>query len=181
MRINKENAIGLVIDVQENKFNQLSNKETFLKNTLNVINGLKILGVPLIVTQQNTEVQGATVQEINQAIGNFSYIEKSHFSCYREPAFIRVLNRVGKRNVVIVGTEAHICIMQTALDLIYNNFNPVVVADAIDSVREEDRKLALWRMRDVGAVMATTESILFELCRETGIPEYEQLVNLLRK
>lgn len=180
MRINKENAIGLVVDIQEKKFKKLSNKETFLKNTLKVISGLKILGIPLIVTQQDTEIHGETIQEINQAIGNFSYIEKSHFSCYREPAFIRVLNRVGKRNVVIVGTEAHICIMQTALDLIYNNFNPVVVVDAIDSVKEEDRKLSLWRMRDVGAIMATSESILFELCRKSDTPEYEQLDKLLR-
>lgn len=180
MRINKENTIGLVLDLQENIFDQLDEKDLFLKNTLKVIQGLRILNVPLLVTQQNTPELGNTIKEVSQAIGNFSYIEKSHFSCYREPAFIRVLNRIGKRNVVIVGAEAHICIMQTTLDLIYNNFNPVVVADSIASRKAADKKLSLWRMRDVGAVMATNESILFELCRQSGTPEYDQLKELLR-
>lgn len=181
MRINKENTIGLVIDMQENLVNGLYNKDTAINGCLQVINGLKILGVPIMVTQQYTEENGGTIPEINQSIGNFSYIEKKQFSCYREPSFIRVLNRVGKRNVVMIGAEAHISVLQTTLDLMYNNFNPVIIIDAIGASTEDNKKTAFWRMRDIGAVMSTTESILFELCREAGTSEYEEIIKLVNR
>ena len=134
MRINRENTIGLVIDIQEKLVPNIVNHENIVKNTICLLKGLKLLKVPIVVTQQNTKGLGNTVPEINKTIGNFSYIEKMTFSCYREPAFIRVLNRVGKRNVILMGLEAHVCILQTTLDLLYNNFNPVLIEDCIGSV-----------------------------------------------
>ncbi|MGD2035117.1 MAG: isochorismatase family protein, partial [Bacteroidales bacterium] len=97
------------------------------------------------------------------------------------PAFIKVLNRIGKRNVIIMGVEAHICILQTALDLLYNNFNPVIVEDCIGSSHDEDKKVAVWRMRDVGSVITSSESILFELCREAGTQEFDELLKLVKE
>lgn len=181
MRINKDNTIGLVIDVQEGSIPGIENRESFISNCLKIIEGIKILNIPIVVTQQQTDVYGSTISELSSAIGNFSYIEKRHFSCYREPNFIRVLNRIGKRNVVMIGMETHISIMQTTLDLLYNNFNPVVVTSCVVSRNAEDRQTALWRMRDVGAIMSTTESILFELCRETGTPEFQKISTLLNR
>lgn len=181
MRINRENTIGLVIDMQEKLVPAIDDKETMLKNSLKLLDGLKLFNIPIVVTQQNTAGLGATVPEINKAIGNFSYIEKNTFSCYREPAFIRVLNRIGKRNVVIMGVEAHICILQTTLDLLYNNFNPVILEDCIGSCSENDKRVAIWRMRDVGSVITTSESMLFELCREAGTDEFTQLLKLLKE
>jgi nicotinamidase-related amidase len=181
MRINRENTIGLVIDMQEKLMPAIAEKNAVLNNTLKLLHGLKIFKIPIVVTQQNTTALGATVAQINDTIGNFSYIEKNTFSCYREPAFIRVLNRIGKRNVVIMGVEAHICILQTTLDLIYNNFNPVIVEDCIGSCNENDKKVAIWRMRDVGSVITTSESMLYELCRESGTDEFKKLLKLLKE
>ncbi len=181
MRINRENTIGLVIDMQEKLIPAIAYKEDLQNNSLKLIAGLKLFKIPIVVTQQNTEGLGPTITEINEAIGNFSYIEKNTFSCYREPAFIRVLNRIGKRNVVMMGVEAHICILQTTLDLIYNNFNPVIVEDCIGASNENDKKVAIWRMRDVGSVITTSESMLFELCREAGTDEFKELLNLLKE
>lgn len=180
MRINKENTIGLVIDMQEKLVPHMSEKESLIENSLKMIHGLKALQVPIVVTQQYTKGLGSTIPEINEAIGNFSYIEKMAFSCYREASFIRIMNRIGKRNVVIVGVEAHVCVLQTTLDLLYNNFNPVVVTDAISSRKPDDKKISLWRMRDVAAVMTTTESILLELCREAGTPEFKTISKLIK-
>jgi nicotinamidase-related amidase len=180
MRLNKENTIGLVIDMQEKLLPHIHNHEEILKSNLTVVQGLKALNVPIVVTQQYTKGLGNSISTLSEAIGNFSYIEKSTFSCYREPAFIKVMNRSGKRNVLIMGIESHICVLQTALDLLYNNFNPVIVTDAIGSRNEEDKKIALWRMRDVGCIMTTTESILFELCRKAGTPEFKEISNLVK-
>lgn len=181
MRINRENTIGLVIDMQEKLVPAIADQNVMLNNTLKLLAGLKLFHIPIVVTQQNTQGLGATVHQINDVIGNFSYIEKNTFSCYREPAFIRVLNRIGKRNVVMVGVEAHICILQTTLDLLYNNFNPVIVEDCIGSCRKNDKQVAIWRMRDVGSIITTSESMLFELCREAGTEEFDALLNLLKE
>ena len=159
MRINRENTIGLVIDMQEKLIPTIDKKDELIRNSLKLMAGLKRVKMPVVVTQQNTRGLGSTIPEINEAIGNFSYIEKNTFSCYREPAFIRVLNRIGKRNVVIIGVESHICILQTSLDLLYNNFNPVIVEDCIGSCDENDKRVAVWRMRDVGSVITTSESM----------------------
>ena len=181
MRINRENTIGLVIDMQEKLVPTIDNKKVIVTRTLQLLKGLNLFKVPIVVTQQNTKGLGATIPEINKAIGNFSYIEKNTFSCYREPAFIKVLNRIGKRNVIIMGIEAHVCILQTALDLLYNNFNPVIVDDCIGSNRENDKMVAVWRMRDVGSVITTSESILLELCRESGTQEFDELLKLIKE
>jgi hypothetical protein len=181
MRISHENAIGLVIDIQEKLLPSIIDNKSIIKNSICLLHGFKVLKVPALVTQQNTKGLGPTVPEINRAIGNFSYIEKMTFSCYREPSFIRVLNRIGKRNVIIMGLEAHICVLQTTIDLLYNNFNPVIVDDCIGSSTENDKKVAVWRMRDVGAVVTTCESILFELCREAGTAEFKEILKLLKE
>jgi nicotinamidase-related amidase len=181
MRINRENTIGLVIDMQENLMPTIIENGEIVRNSLKLLSGLKIFKIPIVVTQQNTKSLGATIPEINKMIGNFSYIEKMTFSCYREPAFIRVLNRIGKRNVIMLGVEAHVCILQTALDLLYNNFNPVIVEDCIGSSNENDKKVAVWRMRDVGSVISTSESMLYELCREAGTDEFKELLKLVKE
>lgn len=180
MRINKENTIGLVIDMQEKLLPHMANTEDVTRACLTTVKGLRALSVPIVVTQQYTKGLGNSIAELNEAIGNFSYIEKQTFSCYREPSFIKVMNRSGKRNIIIMGIESHICVMQTALDLLYNNFTPVIVVDAISSRKEEDKQIALWRMRDVGCIMTTTESILFELCRTSGAPEFKEISKLVK-
>jgi nicotinamidase-related amidase len=180
MRINRENTIGLVIDLQEKLVDTIIDHNRIIKNSVVLLNGLKIMNVPVIVTQQNTRGLGPTIQEINTAAGNFSYIEKTSFSCYREPSFIKVLHRIGKRNVIIMGIESHICVMQTALDLLYNNYNPVIVEDCIGSADENDKRVALWRMRDIGSLVTTCESILYELCQKSGTEEFKAILKLIK-
>ncbi len=180
MRLNKENTIGLVIDMQEKLLPHMHNAKSVTASCLTMVKGLRALNVPIVVTQQYTKGLGNSIPELNEAIGNFSYIEKLTFSCYREPSFIKVMNRTGKRNVVIMGIESHICVLQTALDLLYNNFNPVIVSDAISSRKEQDKEVAMGRMRDVGCIMTTTESILFELCRIAGTPEFKEISKLVK-
>jgi nicotinamidase-related amidase len=180
MRLNKENTIAIVVDVQEKLLPHMFNNDEILANCLKMVNGLRAMNVPIVVTQQYTKGLGNTIDEISTAIENFSFIEKLTFSCYREPSFIKVLNRSGKRNVIIMGIESHVCVLQTALDLLYNNFNPIVVTDAIGSRKQNDMKITLWRMRDVGCVMTTTESILFELCIQAGTEEFKTISKLVK-
>lgn len=180
MRLYKENTIGLVIDMQEKLLPHMSNPTEVKDNCIKMVKGLNILKIPTIVTQQYTKGLGPTVNEVNELIENFSFIEKNTFSCYRETDFIKVLNKSEKRNVLIMGIEAHVCVLQTALDLLYNNFNPVIVTNAIDSRNPNDKQVAIWRMRDIGCIMTTYESILFELCKEAGTDEFKAISKLVK-
>jgi nicotinamidase-related amidase len=181
MRINRENTIGLVVDMQEKILPIIDRNQEVINHSLLMIKGLKNLQIPIIVTQQNSKSLGPTISEISAIIGNYSYIDKMSFSCYNEPDFVKVLNRFGKKNIIILGVEAHVCILQTVLDLLYNNYNPVVVEDCIGSSRENDKRVSLWRMRDVGAIITTYESILLELCREAGTNEFRSLLKLFKE
>jgi len=180
MRVYKENTIAVVIDMQEKLLPHMHESEKVKNNCITLVKGLKALNIPIVVTQQYTKGLGPTVTDMNEAIGNFSYIEKSTFSCYRETDFIKVLNKSGKRNVIIMGIEAHVCVLQTTLDLLYNNFNPIVVTNAISSRNPEDKQVALWRMRDIGSIMTTYESILFELCKKAGTEEFKAISKLVK-
>lgn len=180
MRIYKENTIAVVIDFQEKLLPHMENAETIKDNAIKLLKGLKALEIPIIVTQQYTKGLGDTVSDVSEAIDNFSYIEKSTFSCYSQTDFIKELNKSGKKNVIIMGIESHVCVLQTALDLLYNNFNPVIITNAISSRKQEDKETALWRMRDVGCIMSTYESILFELCRKAGTEEFKTISKLVK-
>ncbi len=180
MRINRENTIAIVIDMQEKLLPHIDNHEAIKDNCIKLIRGLKIMDVPMLVTQQYTKGLGPTVTEVTEAIENLSYIEKTTFSCYREPNFVDLLQSSAKRNVIIVGIESHVCVLQTTLDLIYNNYNPIVLTDATGSRHAEDRRISHWRMRDVGAIMSTTESILFELLKQAGSDEFKAISKLVK-
>jgi isochorismate hydrolase len=90
------------------------------------------------------------------------------------------MNRSGRRNVLIIGIEAHICVLQTALDLLYNNFTPIVIADATGSRKNYDKEIALDRLRDAGCIISTTESVLFELCGKAGTDEFKAISQLVK-
>jgi nicotinamidase-related amidase len=181
MRINRENAVALVIDFQEKLIPAIGDANGIIRNSVMLIKALKILHVPILVTQQNTKGLGSTVPGISEAIDDFRWFEKMTFSCLREPEFKKALEQTEKHHIIILGLEAHICVLQSALDLFYNNYSPMIVEDCIGSSNVNDKRVALWRMRDVGALVTTSESILFELCREAGTDEFKEILKLIKE
>ena len=125
MRILRENTIGLVIDIQERLVSVMEESEQLVENCSKLIQGLQILGLPLLVTQQYTKGLGETIDEIKSLIPDFQYIEKKDFSCLDEPVFAEKLALSGAKNVIICGIESHVCVLQTALDLKASGYNPV--------------------------------------------------------
>jgi nicotinamidase-related amidase len=181
MTINRENTIGLVIDMQEKILPIIDKNEVLIKNSLTLIKGMTELQIPIIVTQQNTKNLGQTISDISELISDYSYIDKMAFSCYREPVFKKVLNQIGKKNIIILGIEAHVCVLQTVLDLASNNFIPVVIEDCIGSSTANDKKVSLWRMKSAKAIISTWESILMELCGEAGTDEFRALLKIVKE
>jgi nicotinamidase-related amidase len=180
MRIERDNSIGLVIDIQERLVPVMNSKDFFLENTGRLIIGLQELNIPLLVTQQYTKGLGETVSEISTLINQLNPIEKSSFSCYDEPVFVKALENTGVKNVIICGIESHVCVLQTAIDLKTAGFNPVVVFDCISSRTKQNMKLAIERFRYEGIIVASCESILFELTRGASDPAFKAISKLLK-
>lgn len=180
MRILKENTIGLVIDIQERLVPVMEEKELLVENCGKLIQGLQVLGVPLLVTQQYTKGLGETIPEIKSLISDFQYIEKKDFSCFDEPACSEKLVATGAKHVIICGIESHVCVLQTAIDLKEAGYVPVVVMDCISSRSFDNVDLAAERFRYEGILMTSLESVLFELTRSAGAPGFKEISKLVK-
>lgn len=176
MKIERNKTAALVIDYQEKLVPVMHEKESLIQNSSLLLAGLELLGIPMVVTQQYTKGLGMTVKDIVDAMRTEEYVDKISFS-----AFECVKDQLkDKKFVIICGIEAHICVLQTVLDLIAEGYIPVVVADCISSRKSIDRKMALKRMRDEGAIVTTYESVLFELLKVAGTDESKRIQRLIK-
>ncbi len=180
MRILIEDTVGLVIDFQERLLPHMHGKQELVENTIRLIEGLKVLEVPLLVTEQYRKGLGMTAPEISGLFAPFNPLEKMAFSCCDDQAIGRALDDSGRKTVVICGIEAHVCVLQTAVDLMERGCRPVVVGDCISSRKPSDKQTALERMMHEGAVITSCESILFELCRTAGTDQFRVISKLVK-
>ena len=176
MRILRGKTAALVIDYQEKLVPVMHEKERLIQNSCILLAGLEALGIPMAVTQQYTKGLGMTVEEITEACKEIEYAEKITFSAFNHIEY----DIKGKKYIIVCGIEAHICVLQTVLDLIEEGYIPVVVEDCISSRKPNDKKIALKRMRDAGAIITTYESVLFELLQQAGTAEAKVIQRLIK-
>ena len=181
MRILREKTAAVVVDIQERLLPHIHEGDIILRNCLKLIEGLKILSVPVIVTQQYTRGLGPTVPSIIQMFPEFRYIEKISFSCCEEPAFKKEMDLLGKTDIIICGIESHVCVLQTCLDLLAGGRRPVVVEDCVSSRKPNDKHIAIERMRQEGACITTVESLLFELARVAGNETFKSISGIVKE
>lgn len=176
MRIIREEAAAVVIDYQEKLVPAMHKKEELIRNSQILLKGLKILGVPMCVTQQYTKGLGMTVSEIQEAVGTKAYMDKISFST----ADVIAEQIQGKKYVILCGIEAHICVLQTLIDLKAKGYVPVLVEDCISSRKKNDKKMAIKRAIQEGAIVTTHEAVLFELLKEAGTEESKAIQRLIK-
>jgi nicotinamidase-related amidase len=179
-RITRAKAGLVVVDIQERFVPVIHELQRMVQNSLRLINGVGILRLPILATEQYREGLGATVPEIASAIPNFAPMEKNSFSCCSAPGFVEALRAKGVQDVILCGIEAHVCVCQTCLGLLDAGFRPFVVADAISSRTPENHRLGVERMRDAGAVIVSTEMILFELLERAGTDEFKRMLKVVK-
>lgn len=176
MRIEADKTIAVVVDFQEKLVPVMYEKEECIHNASILLEGLKILGIPMVVTQQYTKGLGMTVEPVREAVGSDEYVDKIAFSVYDD-----VKEKLeGKQFVIVCGIESHICVLQTVIDLKANGYVPVLVVDCVSSRKEKDKKIALKRARDEGAILTTYESVLFELLRVAGTETSKKIQKLIK-
>lgn len=179
-RISRDKAGLLVIDIQERLLPAIAGKEGVLQNAIRLIRGASILRVPVFSTEQYRKGLGASVPEIAALLTAPGPIEKMTFSSCGADGLLSCLKEKNTHDAVLCGIEAHVCVCQTALDLLENGFRVFVVADAIGSRTVENHRLGLDRMQDAGCIIVSTEMILFELLERAGTDEFKQVLALVK-
>lgn len=175
-----DDALLLVVDLQAKLLPAIHEHERVLTACGRMIRAAHVMHVPVLATEQYRAGLGPTVPAIAELLADAPVIEKLTFSaCGIEPVRTR-LAEAKRSQVIVIGIEAHVCIQQTVLDLLEAGYAPMVPADAVSSRRPFDAEVALRRMTQAGAVVTTTESLIFELCREAGTPLFKELLPLVK-
>lgn len=178
MRISAEDTICLIVDYQEKILPVMAERERLVDTSVKLLKGLRILGVPMVMTAQYSKGLGLNIPEICEAAGVQEHIEKDSFSSMDEKKVCDAI--AGKKNVIVCGIEAHICVLQTVIDLKAMGYQPILVEDCISSRKLHDKEIALLRARDEGAILTTYESLLFELTRFSGTEQFKQISKLVK-
>lgn len=179
-RIVRDKAVLAVVDIQERLLPAIFEKERVVENAVRLIKGAAVLGLPIVVTEQYAKGLGPTVVEVAEAIPGFSPLEKLTFSSFRTEGFREMLQNCGAEDVIVCGIEAHVCVTQTCLDLLDSGLTPFVAVDAVSSRLPENWRLGVERLRDAGAILVSTEMILFELLGRAGTDEFRQILPLVK-
>ncbi len=181
MRVLKEDSLAVCVDIQERLFPHIHNHEQLKKNTEILVQGLKELNVPMVVTEQYKKGLGDTIEGIKEMVTDYPSFEKKAFSCCDDAPFSHKLEEGSfKKFVILFGIEAHICLMQTAIDLKAKGHQPVVVEDCVGSRNPENKRIAINRMLQEGVIVTSYESILFELCRYAGSDVFKAISKLVK-
>jgi len=169
----------LVVDVQEKLVGAIAGGARVVWNVRRLVDGAKLLGLPVVATEQYPEGLGPTVTVLAERLGALP--SKTSFSCGGCPGLFQGLRDRGVCKILICGIETHVCVAQTAMDLLADGWRVYVAVDAVGSRFELDHRVALERMDSSGAVLTTTEAALFEWCETAGSPEFKQISRLAKE
>jgi nicotinamidase-related amidase len=172
----------VVVDIQEKLLPPIFNKEQLVRNTQLLIRLAKLLSLPVVATTQYSKGLGGTVPEIASLLDGIATYDKLEFSCFGSDQFCGELKSFpGKRNTLLVcGMEAHICVTQTVLAALNRGYLVHVAADAIGSRAESNWQVGLRRMEVAGAVISSTEMMMYELMRASGTPVFKEMLKYLK-
>jgi nicotinamidase-related amidase len=175
-----ENTTLLIIDIQGNLAHLMHGKELLFKNVQKLIKGIQILGIPILWVEQNPQGLGPTIPEIADILSNIQPISKMSFSSCRNDDFLQALNALNRKQVLVAGIEAHVCVYQTAADIVDIGYEVQVVTDAVSSRNVENKEIGLQRMRDSGVSLTSVETALFELLKVAEGEPFKEILKIVK-
>ncbi len=179
--INIEDTAVVLIDIQERLVNMLNKQEPVVKATTRLINAAAIMNIPAIITEQYPQGLGKTIMDITSVMNeNTPIIEKTSFSAMQTPEFTEKIKTLGKQNIILGGIETHICVYQTALDLLKEGYNVLIAKDACASRSTDCFKTGIQLMKEHGAVISNVEILLFELLKTSKNPYFKPVQALIK-
>ena len=181
MRQERDRTALVVIDVQERLFPYIHDHDSVESETVRLIRGIRTLNLPIVVTEQYTKGLGPTLASVRDALGeSYQPLEKDTFSCCGDTPFLDAMEKLGRQQVILCGIETHVCVYQTAIDLLDRGHHVYLAIDAVGSRSPRNRKLAIRRIEQGGGILTSVEMALFELLQVSGTDEFRTISKLVR-
>lgn len=175
MLLNREQSLLLLIDVQEKLTPHVLDHDSLITRCEWILQLAQKIGVPILASEQYPKGLGGTLSSLNSYYPAQDCVEKVAFSCMQEPNYVKKLKEYKKNQLILIGIEAHVCVLQTALELKSSGYDVYVVVDAVSSRKALDLKFGLKRMKQDGVHLITSEMIFFEWLRHADTPEFKKL------
>lgn len=179
-RLSRETSLLLVVDLQERLLPSISNAARVVHATVTLEKAAAALGVPSILTTQYAKGLGAVDPQVLAHAEGQQPMDKTTFGCFQSTAIADAVRAMGRTEIVMVGVETHICVLQTCLSALDRGYRVHVVSEGVSSRTEENRTLGLARMEQSGATISSVEMAVYEWLGEAGTPEFKALLPLLK-
>jgi nicotinamidase-related amidase len=175
-----ENAVLAIVDVQGRLAQLMADRETLFANLQRMVKGARVLGLPILWAEQNPAGLGPTIPELTSLLEGETPVSKMSFSCLGSPEFVAALEATGRHQVLLTGIEAHICVYNTAADLLARGHEVQVVEDAVGARVAGNKRVGVSRMCAEGAVLTSTEMALFELMKTSEHPRFREIQAIVK-
>lgn len=182
-RLQRADAFLIVIDVQQKLMPVIDDRETIERNIERLIRGCKVVDIPAILTEQYVQGLGPTapvIRRVFEETSGYEPIEKACFSGFGCAEFVMATRNLHRKQAIVAGIEAHVCVYQTVGDLLTNGYDVTIIADAISSRTPANKEIAIRRMISDGARLSSTEMALFELTVSSGTDEFREIARLVK-
>lgn len=180
MKLDSKDCLFCLIDVQEKLFAHIEDNLKLEKNLTTLIEGIKLFDLPILINEQYKKGIGTTIESLDTLVQNYPKFDKTTFSAMGNSDFAQTLQKLAKPNIIIAGTETHVCVLQTCLDLIANNYTVYLVVDCCGSRTQLDKEVAISRLTQAGVIPITYESVLFELCADKAHKNFKSMLHLVK-
>jgi nicotinamidase-related amidase len=173
--LDKSEAVLVIVDIQERLAAVMADRQRVVDNCLHLIEISKLLNIPVLLNEQYPKGLGPTVKEIREALEPYEPLDKMTFSCCRGGSFLSALAASSRKKVILAGMETHVCVLQTVIDLLKAGYPVHLVGDATCSRTPDNSSAGAEFMRDAGAVITCTETVLFQLLEKAGTDEFKAI------
>ena len=178
--LDPKSTVLVIIDVQGKLAQIMHDRDTLFNNLHILVSGVKLLNIPIIWMEQVPDKLGSTIPEIKDVLIDQKPIIKDVFSCMKNEEFNNQIKRINPNDIILAGIESHVCVYQTAMDLLEKKYNVHIVADAISSRISENKELGIERMILEGAMQTSVEMLLFEIQGEAKGDRFRQISKLVK-
>lgn len=178
--LRKDDPLLLLVDVQKTLLDPCVRNKELLKNCRALIEVSKVFGIPVIFTTHNAEKLGGFVEELLDMVDSPTVLNKVEFSCLENEHIKKVIESLGRKTIILAGIESHVCIFHTGANALRLGYRVDLVTDAVSSRSEENRLVGIKRLEQAGAIMSSTEMVIFELLNRAGTDEFRKLLPLLK-
>ncbi|MDO9558817.1 MAG: hydrolase [Syntrophales bacterium] len=173
-----ESTVLIIVDIQGNLARVMDDQTFLIENNRKLIKGMHVLGIPILITEQNP--LGATIPEIADLLPGVRAITKDTFSCCAEEKFMSAVRAMNRRQILMTGIEAHVCVYQTAMDLLAMGYEVHLAADAVSSRTARNREIGIRKLITAGAVLTSAEMALFELLKTAADPKAKDIFRIIK-